>query len=204
MSHCLEHCGVYLNMSANDRSTCVENAKFCPIHLLGSHELAACNVKNDVRFLCGINGCTKHHHKSLHDSTSTFVASIHSTELNSNGNGPTLPCASNVLLLVQSIETPTGQLTTFFDNCSTCCLITHSAAQRLGLMGEPVTLDITTATGKTSIDSYLYSVTLVDKEGEHHIVSACALENISNNIRRVDISKVKGEFSDQVQKIWTC
>ena len=98
----------------------------------------------------------------------------------------------------------TGKLTTFFDNCSTCCLITHSAAERLGLTGEPVTMDITTATSTTSVDSFMYTVILLDKEGERHFVTACALENISNNIRRVDVSKVKGEFSEQVQKIWTC
>ena len=50
---------------------------------------------------------------------------------------------SNVLLLAQSIDTPTGRVTAFFDNCSTCCLITHSAAQRLRLKGEAVTMEIT-------------------------------------------------------------
>ena len=94
ITHCLEHCGVYLNMSPNDRSSCVESAKFCPIHLLGGHDYPACNMKNDARFVCGINGCSKHHHKSLHETTTTFVASVHSTKLSSNG------CASNVLLLV--------------------------------------------------------------------------------------------------------
>ena len=201
--HCLEHCGKYMSMSADERSAVIELSKWCPVHLLGSHSLDECNMKSNVRFLCGVNNCSKHHHKSLHGSTTPFVASIHSTELAARINSSAMSNGSNVLLLAQSIDTPTGPLTTFFDNCSTCCLITHSAAQRLCLVGEAVIMEITTATGKTTVDSFIYTITLVDKEGEDHFITACAIETISNKIKRVDVSKVKNEFSPQIQDIWS-
>ena len=62
--HCLEHCGAYMKMTPNERSSCVESAKFCPIHLLGSHSMAGCNNQNDPKFICGIDNCQKHHHKT--------------------------------------------------------------------------------------------------------------------------------------------
>ena len=51
--HCLEHCAVYLSMSVNERSECVEKANWCPIHLLGSHKLEECSGKAEARFKCG-------------------------------------------------------------------------------------------------------------------------------------------------------
>ena len=57
ISHCLEHCGVYMSMSVNERSDCIEKSSWCPIHLLGSHQYTDCNKKADPQFLCGIGGC---------------------------------------------------------------------------------------------------------------------------------------------------
>ena len=35
--HCLEHCAAYMQMSANDRSACIEKAKWCPVISHGIH-----------------------------------------------------------------------------------------------------------------------------------------------------------------------
>ena len=56
--HCLEHCGVYMSMSVNERADCLEKAGWCPVHLMGTHQLSECNMKSDPRYLCGVDGCT--------------------------------------------------------------------------------------------------------------------------------------------------
>ena len=193
ISHCLEHCGVYMNMSPDDRSTCVERYKFCPVHLIVGHQLADCNKKNDPSFVCGIDGCQKHHHKSLHHSNTPFVQQVNSTAL----------CRSdNVITLLQSVSTLSGSLTTFWDNGSTCSLITKVAAERLNLLGEPVCIGVETVTGKQIIDSQRYSVNLVDIGGNNHAVTVFAVETISNRLKSVEISKIKHEFSSDIQRKW--
>ena len=129
--HCLEHCGAYMKMSVNDRSSCVETAGWCSVHLLGSHSFSGCNNLDDARLVCGIDGCQKHHHKSLHGSTSTFIANVHATELADEVSG-----SDKVLLSLQSVSTKSGPANCLFDNCSSCCLITKNAAERFNLMGE--------------------------------------------------------------------
>ena len=58
--HCLEHCGAYMAMSPNERGSCIEQAKWYPLHLVSSHMLADCNVAQDPNSVCGVNGCAKH------------------------------------------------------------------------------------------------------------------------------------------------
>ena len=121
-------------------------------------------------------------------------------------NSTSLYSAANTLTLIQTIAAISGSLTSslisLWDNGSTCSLITKSAAQRLNLIGEPVCISIETAIGTTVIDSFLYRLPLVDTLGNIHHVNVYAVENISNILRSVDISKVKNIFSQEVQDKW--
>ena len=65
----------------------------------------------------------------------------------------------DVLLLVQTIQTPSGAL---WDNGSTCSLISHAAAKRLKLVGAPMSISIKTVTGWVTIDSAACNLTLID------------------------------------------
>ena len=158
--HCLEHCAGYMNMSVSERSTCIETAGWCPIHLLGTHNLSGCNNTNDARSVCGINGCQKHHHKSLHGGTTPFIASILSTELANDESRS----SNQVLLSMQTISTKSGSANCLFDNCATCCLITKNAAERLNLIGEKSAFFLRTVAGKLVIESYAYNLTLIDTD----------------------------------------
>ena len=193
IGHCLEHCGLYMAMTVDQRSDCVEKSKWCPVHLISSHDLDACNMKNDPRYICGIGGCQKHHHKSLHNSTTPFVAQINSTSSSKT---------SNVLLLAQTVSTVSGLINCFWDNGSTCCLIKKSAAVRLQLPGEPMHIDIETACGKKTLESAAHHVPLVDKLGQTHVITAFSVENISNHLKSIDTTNVKGEFSADMQNKW--
>ena len=135
IGHCLAHCQKYEAMTVDQRSKCVESVQWCPIHLSPTHNLDSCAQKNDSRLICGVNGCTKHHHRSLHGSTTTFVLSVNS--VNSDKWETHYVSVSHVTLLtMQKVSTVSGDVNCFFDDNSTCCLILKSTAKRLGLKGE--------------------------------------------------------------------
>ena len=139
-------------------------------------------MKNDSRFRCGIDGCLKHHHKTLHQSTTPFVTSVNATQINNSANN------GEVLLLVQSVDTTSGKATTFYDNGSTCCLITFTAAERLNLLGEAIRISIKTVNETKTLSSFAYSLTLKDIHGDSHVITAYGVSNISNHRNPPDIS----------------
>ena len=197
--HCLEHCGFYMAMSANQRGDCLERADWCLVHLVGTHKLSECNMANDPRYVCGVDGCTKHHHKSLHGGTSPFIANVLST------HGSTKPAAKldDILLSVQSIPARGGSLNCLFDNAATCSLITEAAARSLNLIGERIKLNISTVTGTKTIDSALYHVPLIDDKNNTHTIRALQVDCISEGLLKVDMSGVKHLFSKSIQDQWT-
>ena len=153
--HCLEHCGAYMNMSVNDRSSCVEAAGWCPVHLLDTHNISQCKNLNDPNSICGIDGCQKHHHKSLHGATSAFIANVHATAL-AEADGK-----DKVLLSLQSVSTKSGPANCLFDNCSSCCLITKDAAKRFNLLGQKTSFILHTVNGEKVIESHAYTIILI-------------------------------------------
>ena len=120
-----------MGMSANQRGECLEKSNWCPVYFVGTHKLSDCNVKSDSKNVCGVDGCMKHHHKSLHGGSSPFIASVMST---SSSNNPV--SRENVLLLVQTIQSKEDVVNCLFDNAATCSLISEAAAKRLNLVGE--------------------------------------------------------------------
>ena len=115
LHHCLQHFWLYMGMSPNEQGDCVEKANLCPIHLVRSHTLADCNAAHDAKSICGIDGCTRHHHKSLHGGTSPFLASV----LMTASTDSSIIEPKNVLLSMQSISSLTGPLNCLFDNAAT-------------------------------------------------------------------------------------
>ena len=184
-----------MSMTPNERSLCVEKAKWCPVHLLGTHPLEDCNNVQDSKFICGVSGCSKHHHKTLHGSTTPFVSKINITQHQE-------PSANNILFSVQSIPSSGGKmLSCMFDNCASTSLITRSAAAELNLKGQPDILEITTVTSKESIKSYSYSLPLFDLSNKRHLITVHEIESIANNPQN-DVSGVKCLFSANIQTKW--
>ena len=204
IGHCLEHCNVFIAMSPNQRSDCISNAKWCPVHLSSSHEYDACAQKSDPRLVCNIENCQKHHHKTLHGSTTPFIANVNSVAHSNNSDNSGCN-ASNVLLIIQKILTPSGTITSFFDNGSTCCLLLLSTASRLGLIGEDVIIAIHTVGGQEEIKTKLFTFNIIDKNGVHHSIKAFGVNCISNgNIETcINLHHLKQLFSPSIQKIWS-
>ena len=203
IGHCLEHCTSYKVMTANQRSDCVKNAKWCPVHLSSTHDVDTCKQKSDAKYLCGVNGCTKHHHCSLHGSTTPFVASINSVQGASPHVFP-MPSLKNnpTLLSMQSIPTSSGDVNSFFDDGSDVCLLLNAAAQRLDLKGEEVLMELTTCTDVVQRFTQMYHITLIDNENNKSPIVAFGMDRITRKINNVDVNGVKNVFSSDIQDAW--
>ena len=193
IGHCLEHCTKYKAMTANQRSDCVKNANWCPIHLSSTHNYESCTQRNDARLVCGINGCTKHHHRSLHGSTTAFVAGINALHAENE---------DSVLLSMQSVSTASGNVNCFFDDGSNRCLILHSTAERLGLIGEDVIMQLTTVIGENKLQTKLFSISLIDDNNEKHTIQAFGVPKITGTIETVNVDGLKELFSCNIQNVW--
>ena len=193
IEHCLEHCAKYTKMTANERSDCVMNSKWCPIHLSSTHAYETCTQRNDARLVCGTNGCTKHHHRSLHGSTTTFVAGINSLHVENE---------DPVLLSMQEVCTQSGNVNSFWDDGSNRSLILDSTAERLGLVGEDVIMQLTTVIGDSESRTKIYTINLVDNDNTIHRIQAFGVPKITGTIESVNVDGVKSLFSDDIQNVW--
>jgi hypothetical protein len=73
-------------------------------------------------------------------------------------------------------------------------LITKEAAERFNLTGEKSSFILHTVNGDKIIESYAYTLVLIDNNKEEHCVTVYEVENISDNIVKVSLSGVKHLF----------
>ena len=169
-------------MTVNELSSCIGKVKWCPVHLTPSHTPANWNMTNDPKYVCGVKNCKKHHHKSLHGATITFIAKVNSIDAINQHFHPKSTDPDSVIFAIQSIPSSAGNLNTLFGDSANCVLITKDAAKSLNLVGEPMQMKIRTAIGTKTVTSHTYKVPLMDKSNVQHVISAFEVESISENI----------------------
>ena len=114
-----------------------------------------------------------------------------------------------VLMTVMKIEVIYGikgeitQVVGFFDDGSNCSVIKNSLAVKLGLLGDPVTLELGTVNATTTLETKLYCLELLDEKGGRHLVKAFGLESISGELPSIMLDGIKHEFSKEVQRNWS-
>ena len=91
----------------------------------------------------------------------------------------------------------------FFDDGSNCSVIKNSLAIRLGLWGDPVTLELGTVNAKTTVETKLYCLELLDSEGNRYLIKAFGLESISGELPVIYLDGIKYQFSQTVQASWS-
>ena len=73
IDHCLLHCGQYICLGVEDRVKLIRGGNACAVCLSAGHQAGSCNYKDKNNWVCGIDGCTSHHHPTLHGSKDMFV-----------------------------------------------------------------------------------------------------------------------------------
>ena len=76
INHCLLHCEGFMVLSVKDRVDIVKSAKHCAICLHPSHTTDKCFNKDKDNHVCGVAGCTSHHHPVLHGSKDIYVTGV--------------------------------------------------------------------------------------------------------------------------------
>jgi hypothetical protein len=103
---------------------------------------------------------------------------------------------------MQSIPSTSGNINSFFDDGSDCTLILNSAAQRLGLRGEDIMMEVKTDIGMVKTPSKVYSVTIFDQQNKPHELTAFGFDRLNGKVESIDVSGVKDLFSDDIQRVW--
>ena len=90
--HCLAHCSKYSGASAKDRGEMVVKGGNCLICLHHEHTTDSCFGKDQQRTICGMEGCTKRHHPSLHSAPQGSVQAVQTaSHLSVSGSGESVP-----------------------------------------------------------------------------------------------------------------
>ena len=74
--HCLAHCSKYCAASAKDRGEMVIKGQNCMICLHHEHATDSCFGKDQQRTICGLDGCQRRHHPSLHSAPQSTIQAV--------------------------------------------------------------------------------------------------------------------------------
>ena len=90
--HCLAHCSRFSGVSAKERGEMVIKGDNCIICLHHEHSTDSCFGKDQQKTICGLDGCSKRHHPSLHSAPQSVIQSVrtavHSVPVNSSKTDP--------------------------------------------------------------------------------------------------------------------
>ena len=87
--HCLAHCVEFTAASAKEKGDMVLKGQNCLICLHHEHDTSSCFGKDQQRTICGLGGCGKRHHPSLHSAPQATVQAVQTTTHLSAGTGGT-------------------------------------------------------------------------------------------------------------------
>ena len=200
--HYYPYCHNFNKLTVDEKSKIVELHNLCILCIKGSHSLSNCKSKNDPSNLCKV--CNKEHHWLLHGATVhgvTLHASFSAATTNGH-HGKTGNSSSGsgmVLLKVQYVpvkKSPNCLL--LWDDGSQVSLITFSFADRIGLKGKSLKMQLTVAGGHTSlVKTREYQLPLVDRQGKVRWIVVYGIDTITTSIKQVsmnDFRIAKGMF----------
>ena len=87
--HCLAHCTKFAAASARERGEMVIKGQNCLICLHHEHATDSCFGKDQLRSICGMGGCKKRHHPSLHGAPQPTVQAVQVANHLLRGDGDT-------------------------------------------------------------------------------------------------------------------
>ena len=113
-----------------------------------------------------------------------------------------------VMMCMMNISVISGEdgmhskLVGFFDDGSNCSCIKNEVAVKLGLWGDPVTLELGTVNATTTLRTKLYCVELLDKSGGRYLIKAFGLDTLSGSLPTITLDGIRHEFSEEVRMNW--
>ena len=213
--HSILDCQRYMSKTPQERMTLATRHRVCWCCLGTGHNQARCNKRK----VCGIEGCTKCHHPTLHSSEEnaevTSASTISTTQNSSEGIDESLQqhhvdntdssgkkyCLLQ-LMRIRYGQSPTTSMNVMWDSGATISMITFKKAHELGLSGSRARINIVKVGGKReSIESKIYDVPLYDLNNKLEIFKAYGIEQISSAIRSTNMNEVADLLNTDVEKI---
>ena len=169
--------------------------KLCLRCLNTGHTYHDCKVKEVLECPCGSGlsqylCCKTDDCKNRKNWTKTTKNNLVSTVSNTSAiNGANIGATLNPIMMVMVYEA-NAKLRVMFDNCSQSTFIREDLAKKLKLHGSPISFILVCTDGSEAKKVGMkYTVTLLDKSGNHHMVEAIGLDNISNEYSGVHLIK---------------
>ena len=202
-------CAAFMSLSVNEKVALIEKVNGCAgcLDFTGRHQRDDCRATNKegMPWTCSkeVNGqrCGKKHHIMLHGTTNNFAnyvqvnrshVSIAPTDEEIRNEQSTTTLMQLQLVPVAGSNT---KCLTFFDTGSNIHLVRGAFAQKLGLKGKRIKLDLTiTGQRKETRDTTLYWVPLVDRQGTVWKVMAYEMDNITAPMEGEDVTLAEKLF----------
>ncbi|XP_068713032.1 uncharacterized protein [Montipora foliosa] len=188
--HWTSDCKFYLSKTNEDKMKTLKEKGACWSCLRRGHRLTECRKKRP----CGVNGCTKWHHQTLHkdEKIETALQGI---------SGSASVCDNNIadscLLQIQRIATKRGWVNVLWDSGASLCFITNDKAKAERLKGTKVELSIIKVGGDNEkITSTRYKLSLIDKQGQEVQFDVYGIDKITSDIQSVNVNGIIQLFKD--------
>ena len=176
--HLTRKCRKFLALDVEQRGKAVKDNDGCKLCLSRSHS-GECPFAQQWG-VCGVNNCQQKHSKLVHGCTISGIGCHANTTASLSDSGETL-------LLIEKIKTrDSTTITTFWDNGSTITLVSRDYTQRNKLTGVPVSYDLTTVDGTTTIrHTTLFEIIIVDRKRREHCIKALEIEEICGELKDI-------------------
>ena len=185
--HWTADCRIYLAKPIEEKKTIIKDKRACWSCLKIGHRQRTCRSRKD----CGVGGCTRKHHPSIHETEETpqqvsASASVcHNTKIDT------------CLLQVQRVKTKRGEANIMWDNAASLCFITNTKAKQEKLKGLKVELSVIKIGAQSEkIKTNKYKVPLIDKQGHVIEFEAYGIERITSDIESVNIDDIAHLFKN--------
>lgn len=180
-------CRLYLSKTWEERMNMLKERRACWSCLKIGHRLRDCRSRK----ACGNNGCTRTHHRTLHEENQEINVSA-------TASACSYPANDTCLLLLQSVKTMNGWANVMWDNAASLCFITNSKAKAEKLRSMTrVELSIVKVGGTCErVISQKYLLPLIDLQGKLVQFEVYGIDKITTDIESVNIDNVVHLFKD--------
>ena len=192
-SHKTEDCHEFRSMGDEQRVQLLSNSRACWSCLKPFHRSADCYNRTQ----CGIDGCKKYHHQSLHEADKAGIEfqgnRVMTARIREKEGGSEI---GGCLLQLMNIPSSEGSLNVLWDSGATVSLITYQKAAELKLEGKPLDMTVVKVGGKPeTVHSCEFVVPLLNSEKQLVEIRAYAIDKISTPVKKLSIPAVTNLFS---------
>ena len=193
--HSILECKAFQDMTPDDRFEVAYQNRVCFCCLQAGHTSKRCFKAKE----CSVEGCRRRHHIMLHVEEDQSAKKVNQSE--------TVAKVSHVAGFDSAVKQPgilqimklqasaqyTGDVNVVYDSGATATLVRQRKANELGLIGKDVRVTIVKVGNTTeTINSKLYQVPVIDRDGEVEIFEAYGIPKISSAIERIDVELLAG------------